>query len=148
MSQKFESTSIGMVTAFCFAVACPYGAPSNASPAAGKIIAVCDMTKTRSWVRGKEQEVHQLQPDSQVMKQAYYIDNDKKEIFSVMPRSFKVPPFKAKDVLIDKDRVIAYFQGDFISEIVEINLADGKVKAEAIGRGPIRLAWTGNCSLR
>jgi len=148
VSRKFESSSIGMVTAFWFAVACPHGAPSNASPATGYRVALCEMTKTRSSVRGKEQEVHQLQPDSQAMKQAYYIDNDKKEIFTVMPSSFKVPPFKAKDVLIDKDSVIAYFQGDFISEIVEINLADGKVKAEAIGRGPIRLAWTGNCSLR
>jgi len=148
VSRKFESSSIGMVAAFWFAVACPHGAPSNASPATGYRVALCDMTKTRSWVRGKEQEVHQLQPDSQAMKQAYYIDTDKKEIFTVMPSSFKVPPFKAKDVLIDKERVIAYFQGDFISEIVEINLADGKVKAEAIGRGPNRLAWTGNCSLR
>lgn len=148
MSEVTGSTSIGTIAAFFIAVACLCGAPSNASPVTGKINALCDMAKTRSWIRGEEQNVRQLAPGSQAMKSAYLIDKIKNTIFSINTTSFEIPPFKAKDVLIGKDKAIAYFQGEFISEIVEINLVDGKAKAEAIGRGPIRLAWVGNCSLR
>lgn len=148
MSQVTGSTSIGTVTAFFVAAAYLCGAQSNASPATVEINALCDMTKTRSWIRGEDQDVRQLAPDNQVMKSAYLIDTIKNTISSVNATTLDIPPLKAKDALITKDRAIAYFQGEFISEVVEIDLVNGKVKAEAIGRGPIRLEWVGNCSLR